>query len=143
MQQIIAFNPILLTGYSSTQVTQLANTRSGNNINAPKSLDMKNRIQKVNEGLETLLNYVNTLSINNVLMSFDAIIQYENFKNQKVEILDTWKTDINQNLNYITADVNALKSTFTQARGIYNTLGNLTNNILVLQGQRTAIATLQ
>lgn len=66
MQSIIDFNPTVLQGYSPTQVTQLANTRSENNINPTKSLEIKNRITKTNQGLEDLLNYINSLNINNV-----------------------------------------------------------------------------
>ena len=72
-------------------------------------------------------------------MSFAGIIQSENFKNQKVEILDSWKTNLTQNLNYITTNVNALKSTFTNARGIYNTIGELNNNIAQIVAKKTAI----
>lgn len=66
MQAIIDFNPTALQGYSSGQVTQLANTRSDTNINATKSMEIKNRITKTNEGLEELLNYIQSLNINNV-----------------------------------------------------------------------------
>jgi len=117
---------------SSTQVANMANTWSGNNITPAKALDVKDRIVKVNDGLESLLNYMNTLSISNVLLSFDYIIQYENFKNQKVEILDTWKNNITSEFNYITANVNQLKSTFAQARSTYNTIGNLNSNLAIV-----------
>jgi len=117
---------------SSTQVANMANTWSGNNITPTKALDVKDRIVKVNDGLESLLNYMNTLSISNVLLSFDYIIQYENFKNQKVEILDTWKNSITSEFNYITANVNQLKSTFAQARSTYNTIGNLNSNLAIV-----------
>ncbi|MEI6774299.1 MAG: hypothetical protein WCL18_05965 [bacterium] len=49
MQQIITFNPLKLLGYSHGQITQLINTRSGNNITTAKSLEIKERINKTNE----------------------------------------------------------------------------------------------
>lgn len=140
MQAIIAFNPTSLQGYSPTQLTQLANTRNENNINPTKSLEIKNRITKTNQGLEALLNYVNSLNINNVWIAYKNIIQSENFKNQKVELLDSWKTNITQNLEYITTNVNTLKSTFSNARGTYNTIGQLNNTIFAIQAKKTAIA---
>jgi hypothetical protein len=66
MQEITDFNASLLQGYSTTQITQLANTRSGDNINLAGSSDIQSRITKTNEGLESLLNYVKSLNINNV-----------------------------------------------------------------------------
>ncbi len=66
MQQILDFNPLSLSGYNATQVTQLANTWTANNITVAKSQEIKSRISKTNEGLESLLNYMNSLSINNV-----------------------------------------------------------------------------
>ena len=66
MQQIITFNPQTLLGYGPAQIAQLINTRSGNNINTAKSLEIKERILRTNEGLESLLNYISSLSINNV-----------------------------------------------------------------------------
>ena len=133
IQDILTFVPLVqLPGMSSTQVANMANTWSGNNITPTKALDVKDRIVKVNDGLESLLNYMNTLSISNVLLSFDYIIQYENFKNQKVEILDTWKNSITSEFNYITTNVNQLKSTFAQARNTYNTIGNLNSNLAIV-----------
>lgn len=139
MQAIISFNPASLIWYSSAQVTQLANTRSGTTINPTNIVEIQNRITKTNEGLDSLLNYINSLNIHNVWLSFTNIIQSENFKNQKVELLDSWKTNITQNLDYITANVNALKSTFSNARGIYNTIGQLNNTIVWLQAKKIAI----
>lgn len=66
MQAIINFNPVALQGYNSVQVTQLANTWSTNNIDQAKSTEIKNKIAKTNEGLEDLLNYVNSLNISTV-----------------------------------------------------------------------------
>ena len=72
--------------------------------------------------MESLSDYVGGLNIDSVFSSFDAITQSENLKNQKVEILNTWKADITQNLNSITRDTIILKNTFTNARNIYNTI---------------------
>ena len=110
MQQITAFNPLSLPGYSSTQVAQLASDRSGENLNLAKLAELSGRIAKTNEGLESLRDFMDGLSISNTVLEFDNIIQSEAFKNQKVEILDTRKTDI------IINNTNALKATFTNAR---------------------------
>ncbi|MCX6825442.1 MAG: VCBS repeat-containing protein [candidate division SR1 bacterium] len=139
MQQIIAFNTNLLTGYSGGQVTQLANIRSGIMITPNKLFEINDRIIQTNEGLDVLFNYINSLSMNTVALSFAGIIQSENFKNQKVEILDSRKSNILQNMNYITANVATLKSTFTTARGIYNTIGLVNNNLAIIQAKRDAI----
>lgn len=140
MQTIINFNPTLLQGYTATQIATLANTRSGNNMTIEKSNEIKNKITKTNEGLESLLNYMNSLNINNVWVAFTNIIQSENFKNQKVELLNSWKTNLTQNLDYIITNVNVLKSTFTNARSIYNTMGQINNTIFALGAKKTAIA---
>jgi len=79
------------------------------------------------------------LNIKNVATSFANIVQSEGFKNQKVEILDTRKSNITQNIDYITMNINALKTTFTNARGIYNTIGQLNNNIVAIQAKKVAI----
>ncbi|MEI8009081.1 MAG: hypothetical protein WCI00_07025 [bacterium] len=86
-----------------------------------------------------MLNYMNGLNINNVSTSFANIVQSEGFKNQKVEILNTRKNNITQNFDYITTNINALKATFTNARGIYNTIGQLNNNIVTIQAKKAAI----
>lgn len=143
MNQIINFSTGTLLGYNATQIAQLANTRSGNNINTAKLIEMSGRISKTNDGLESLLNYMDVLSINTIEISFARIVQSEKLKNQNVEILDSWKTNISQNLDYITTNINTLKATFTNARGIYNTIGQLNNNILALQNKRIAINALQ
>ncbi|MEI6672314.1 MAG: hypothetical protein WCL02_02910 [bacterium] len=88
-----------------------------------------------------MLNYINSLNINNAVGSFASIIQSENLKNQKVEILNTRKNNITQNLDYITTNINAFKTTFAQARGIYNTIGQLTTNITSIQAKKIAINT--
>ena len=139
MQQVVTFNPTTLLGYTPTQITQLLHTRTGSNLNWAKILEINNRITKTNEGLESLLNYMDGLNIKNVATSFANIVQSEGFKNQKVEILDTRKSNITQNIDYITMNINALKTTFTNARGIYNTIGQLNNNIVAIQAKKVAI----
>lgn len=139
MQQIINFNPLILSWYTTGQVVQLANTRNTNNLTPTKSINIKNRITKINEWLEDLLNYINSLNINNTVVAFSTIIQSEGLKNQKVEILNTRKANILQNLDYITANVNIFKTTFTQARGTYNTIGQLNTNIAGIQAKKIAI----
>lgn len=89
--------------------------------------------------MDALLDYMNDLNINTTSTYFSNIIQSENFKNQKVELLDTWKGQIKTNLDYITSNINAFKNTFTQARGIYNTIGQLNNNIAAIQTKKMAI----
>lgn len=100
-------------------------------------------IEKVDEGLENLLNYMDSLNINNVGESFNKIIQTEKFKKQKVEILDSRKNNINQNLDYITTNVNTLKSTFTTAKNIYPAIQHLNDNRMLLQNQKTGINALR
>ena len=139
IQEIVTFNPNTLLGYSQAQITQLVNTRSGNTINATKSLEIKEKIIKINEGLDSLLNYISNISINSVWLWFTNIIQSENFKGQKVEILDTWKANITQNLQYITSNLGTLKWTFTQSRGSYNTIGRLQDNTENIQEKKTTI----
>jgi hypothetical protein len=94
---------------STAQITALANTRSGDNLTPAKGIEIKDRTQKVGDGLESLLNYMNTLSINNVALSFQDIYLYESYKNQKVEILDIWKNSFNNDFNEINANINTLK----------------------------------
>gem|GEM_PF-1137087 len=139
MQQIVSFNQNLLGGYSQIQLAQLANTWTGNNLTLEKSTDIQNRITIVNDGLESLLNYANSININNVSLAFAGIINSEKLKNQKVEIVNTRKANITQNLNYIETNVNTLKTTFTQARGLYNSIGQLNDNISAIQNKKSAI----
>lgn len=49
---------------------------------------------------------------------------------------------MNQNFDYITNNINALKATFAQARSIENTVGQLSSNILLIQAQKIAITAL-
>jgi phage-related tail protein len=139
MQQIISFNENVLGGYNQTQLAQLANTWTENNLTPEKSTDIQNRITIVNDGLESLLNYANSINISNVGSAFAGIINSEKLKNQKVEIVNTWKANITQNLNYIETNVNTLKTTFTQARGLYNSIGQLNNNISAIQDKKSEI----
>src|SRR5574344_2430939 len=92
--------------------------------------------------MDILLNYISTLSINNVGLSFENIITSENYKNQKVEILNTWKADFTNNFNGIINNMNTLKSTFVQARSTYNTIANFNNSTAIrtaLGAKRVAI----
>lgn len=128
-----------LLWYSATQIIQNVSTRSSIGIDTTKATDIKDKIAKTNEGLESLTNYISILNINNVWLAFSGIIQSEKFKNQNVEILDSRKTNITQNLEYITNNINILKNTFTNARGIYNTIWQLNNNIAGIQTKKTAV----
>ena len=83
---------------------------------------------------------MNGLNINSLGASLDGIVKSERLKNQKVEILDSWKANITQNFEYVVANVNTLKSTFINAWKIYNSIGKLNNDILLLQAKKTAIA---
>lgn len=139
MQEIVTFNPLSLNSMSPAQVTAKANDRSGKNLNIAKINEITERIKKINEGLDGLSNYINDLSINNTVLYFDSIIQAERFKNQNVEILDTRKTDMTQNMDIINTNTNMLKATFTNARGIYNTISHLNNSIIGIVAQRTII----
>lgn len=144
MQEITTFNPLSLYSMNSTQVAAQANDRSGKNLNSAKILEMTGRIQTINEGLDGLSNYINDLSINNTMLYFSNIIQNERFKNQNVEILDTRKNDMTQNMDTINANVNVLKSTFTTGRGIYNTITQINGAYIAgIITQRGAIALLQ
>lgn len=129
---ILNFSQTNLLSMNSTQVTNLANDRSGKNLNLAKIMEMSGRVGKINEELNGLLNYMDSLNISNTLAYFNSIREAERFKKQNVEILDTRKSQITTNLNYITANTNALKSTFTNARGIYNTIGNLNNTMMTI-----------
>lgn len=90
--------------------------------------------------MDELLDYMNGLNINSLGASLDGIVKSERLKNQKVEILDSWKANITQNFEYVVANVNTLKSTFINAWKIYNSIGKLNNDILLLQAKKTAIA---
>jgi len=142
IHMILTFLPTNLIGMGSTWVTNLANSRSQENLNTTKILEITWHIEKINEGLDDVLNYMNNININNTLWYFSNIIETERFKKQNVEILDTWKTDITQNLDQIKTNINIFKSTFANARGIYNNVPDLNNNaatITALQAQRGII----
>ncbi|MEI7557832.1 MAG: hypothetical protein WCJ45_03185 [bacterium] len=100
---------------------------------------MQSRITNINDGLESLLSYVNFANIDTIGAVFSGIIQSENLKGQKVEILNTRKTNIIQNLDYVNANMNILKTSFINARNIYTSIGKLNNNIVQIQNMRTAI----
>lgn len=143
---ILTFLPTNLLSMNSSQVANLANDRSGKNLNSAKITELTERISKASDGLDALLSFMNDLSINNVALAFNNIIQSEAFKTQKVEILDTWKTNMTHNLDSINTDVNILKSSFTNAQNIYNSIGNLNNNIGIIasiQAQKAIISALQ
>ncbi len=139
MQQIISFNPSTLSSYLQTGILQLAQTRSWANLNLKKIAEMQSRITNINDGLESLLSYVNFANIDTIGAVFSGIIQSENLKGQKVEILNTRKTNIIQNLDYVNANMNILKTSFINARNIYTSIGKLNNNIVQIQNMRTAI----
>jgi hypothetical protein len=65
-QEMITFNPLLLPGYSNTDIINKANERSGKALNTAKLQELSGRIEVVNQGLEDLLNFMNSLSITNV-----------------------------------------------------------------------------
>jgi hypothetical protein len=129
---------------SSAQVAAKASDRNGKNLDQAKIQEMTGRIQKINEGLDGLSNYINDLSINTTVLYFSNIIQSERFKNQNVEILDTRKTDMTQKFDGINNNVNVLKATFTNANVIYSNIVHL-NSIYIagIIAQRAAIALLQ
>ncbi len=139
MQEIIAFAPASLLNMTTAQITGKALDWSNKNLNQSKIIEISGRVDKINNGLDTLLDYMNNLNITTTSTYFTSIIQSERFKNQKVEILETWKNQIKTNLDYITTNINAFKNTFTQARGIYNTIGQLNNNIVAIQAKKIAI----
>lgn len=105
-------------------------------------MEISGNIQEINKGLATLRSYINTVSIRNVHYLFENIIQTEKYKNQNVEILESWKTNIITELNTINNKINEFKTQFTQARGTYNTLSQI-NNIAAIQTKRNNIASLQ
>ncbi len=142
-QEITTFNPSSLLSYNVTQTNKKAQERREKNITSAKITEISWRIEKINAGLESLLNYITALNINNVQFDFTDIIQTQYFKNQNVEILDTWKTNITQNLSHITTNTNNLKSTFIQSRGIYNTIEDISNSLTAIQDKKIAIAALQ
>ncbi|MEI6118607.1 MAG: hypothetical protein WCP92_05275 [bacterium] len=143
ISDILSYNNSGLLSMNPTQVIAKANERSGKNINLAKIQELSGRIEKTNEGLDSLFDYINSLSINNVGISFASIIKSENLKNQKVEILNTWKSDINQRLDDLTTEVGLLKSTFVSSRVLYNSIGQIQNSVLLLQGKKNSISLLQ
>ncbi len=142
INQIIAYPYTNLSWASSATITNLANTRNNYGINYTKMMEISGNIQEINKGLATLRSYINTVSIRNVHYLFENIIQTEKYKNQNVEILESWKTNIITELNTINNKINEFKTQFTQARGTYNTLSQI-NNIAAIQTKRNNIASLQ
>lgn len=143
IQEILTFNYNTLTSMSATQIANKANDRTNKNLNPTKLSDLTGKIAKVNNGLNTLLDYLNNLTLNTTATYIDNIIQSENFKKQKVEILNTRKSDFMTNLDAITTRLNVFKSAFASARGIYNTIGTIQDSTASIQAQRNNIANLQ
>lgn len=141
LQEIATFNPRSIIGQSQTWIANKANDRSGKNFTLSKITELTGRINKINEGLDSFNDYIGNLSINTTLFYLNDIIQSERFKNQNVEILDTRKTAIAQDMNDINTHVNTLKWTFTNARWIYNTIGQInTTYLATVSTQRALIA---
>jgi len=143
MLEITSFNEASLNSMTSAQIAAKASDWSGKNLNIAKILDMTGRIQNINKGLDGLSNYISDLNINTTMLYFSSIIDSERFKKQNVEILNTRKASIIQNFNIINVNTNILKATFTNARGIYNTIVPITNNIPGIIAKRANIAALQ
>lgn len=100
---------------------------------------MQSRITKINEGLESLISYVNVANVDSVMKAFSGIIQSEKLKNQKVELLNTRKANITQNLDYLNTNMNAIKILSLNARNIYNSIGKINNTIQQIQSKRSLI----
>ena len=130
MAEISTFNHSTLLGQNTTWINNKANDRSEKNLNQTKILELSRRIQNINKGLDERSDYIDNISINNTLLSIDNSILSEQLKQQNIEILDTWKTHITQNLDEINTNINILKWTFTNAKNIYDSTEELNNSYL-------------
>ena len=142
MQTIISYPYSGLLNMNSTQIAALATQRNTNNLNTDKINLINQKITKAKYWLESLLNYTKALSIDNIKYLISDIIQTEGFKWQKVEILQTRRESIFQNFGYISGNMADMKTTVITAQSLYNTIGDLQNNIYLLQAKRLSIAAL-
>ncbi len=77
LTQINNFSVSSITSYNATQIAQLVQTRTANNITTNKVIEMSGRIQKINQGLEEFRSFIEELTINNTALLFDDIITTE------------------------------------------------------------------
>lgn len=128
-QNIRDFNITSLGRYDTDEIAQLVATRTESNISLVTSLDIHNKISRINTGLLDLLDTVDTTTLENTITDIQNIQQQEKLKNQEAEILTTRKTDIFNNLTSIKTKYNIMKATFLQAQSMYTSLGRLTTDI--------------
>jgi len=77
LTQIDNFSVPSITSYNATQIAQLVQTWTDNNITTNKVIEISGRIQNINQGLEELRSFIEELSINNTTLLFDDIITTE------------------------------------------------------------------
>lgn len=140
VQAILAFDNSGFLSMNSTQVANKANERSALTLDTAELLAISGTLKEIKDGLNALLNYMDTVSVANVQYLYDTIIQSEKYKNQNVEILADRKSDLTDELNAINTDIAALKAKFILAKNIYTTTAHIQNQSALLAIKKLGIS---
>jgi len=131
-----------LGGLNSTQITNKASERNTIRLDQSEILEISGSLKEIRDGLNDLLDYINTVSVANVQYLMENIIQFEKYKNQNVEIRDTRKTELTNEINTINTNIAILKAKFLQAQNIYNSIVHIQDKIPLIIAKKTTIAAL-
>jgi len=142
IQTIVNYNILWLGGLNSTQITNKASERNTIRLDQSEILEISGSLKEIRDGLNDLLDYINTVSVANVQYLMENIIQFEKYKNQNVEIRDTRKTELTNEINTINTNIAILKAKFLQAQNIYNSIVHIQDKIPLIIAKKTTIAAL-
>ena len=129
--------------YTPQQIHTLAQQRSGNNI-GPSSKQILTTYTSISlSGMESLGSYITSFNLEDIQAILENAIQSEALKDQKVEILTSRKSNIFTNFNYIQNNMGVLKSTFSNAKAIYDSTPRIEDTTTLLQTEKNNINHLQ
>lgn len=117
----------------------MAQTWADNNIGPDSKQTLSTYTTIARNGIETVGNYFNSFSVEDIQANLANTIQAEAIKDQKVEILTSWKTNIFTDLDYIQTNLGTLKNNFSYAKSIYLATPRIQDKTSILQAQKIAI----